>query len=827
MQSLCDLSRYQLYSMVNALRREVQCLANNLMRYQLFAEKYRKLLNELQTIDEISVEFDEDLRQMRQQLMSLSDDNDCEVVIDEDINHDMNSRYLDKECQTTTRHTITGDNHHQKKQRFVKTEKNRNREVEKDYEAVVVDCDDVKYGSAGDHNNNNTNVRYSLRSDIQRKSVKTTVNLPVKRQQITTIVHKFRCDWKGCIKVYNSQYVLNKHRLTHRGFKYRCPNQDCDKSFGNYSYFRCHVNHHKNTLRCPREGCQYQTGLKQRLESHMKSHITDTPFRCLLNGCDKQCKTDDLLREHRLRRHPDCLVDVSWIECPESGCDFRTKSHTSMAGHTASHTKRHVCLECDKRYATAKQLKACKLRHRLHTGEGQEEEDIANNIAGVSSVKYRCDWPGCDKEYLAEYTLKKHRLMHEGHTYQCTHEGCGKSYKEYTYFRNHLSHHKNTHQCPHEGCSYSSGLKSRIESHLKSHVTETPFKCMLSGCEQVFKTDDQMQAHQLRRHPEQFPDVPWIECGHNGCDVRSKSALKITEHRNIHIRAHECPVCGKHFGTAYLVRKHQKSTHGSSETLDGQCEKYRCDWPGCAKEYKHPNVLERHKLAHTGFTYQCTHEGCGKSFKDYTYFRSHVNHHKATYRCLHSGCSYTTGLKKRLETHQRSHDTETPYKCCVGCAQVFKTETQMTLHHLRRHPDNFPDVPWIGCEFPGCDFRAKSPAVLAQHRLWHTKPYRCVDCDKQFSSSKEIKRHRMTQHNADRIPCEWYGCERQFSTRADMLDHMNVHTAQLSYRCEWPGCDKSYVTKRTLKSHVYKVHTKKSKQLTVTMVTTNDGYAVV
>src|SRR5437762_2268617 len=58
---LCDLSRYQLYSMVNALRREVNCLANDLMRYQLLTKKLQKYLTFFhqinETIDENSLKM--------------------------------------------------------------------------------------------------------------------------------------------------------------------------------------------------------------------------------------------------------------------------------------------------------------------------------------------------------------------------------------------------------------------------------------------------------------------------------------------------------------------------------------------------------------------------------------------------------------------------------------------------------------------------------------------------------------------------------------------------------------------------------------------------
>ena len=90
-ESLSHLSRHQLYSMVNQLRREVQCLATNVKRYEMFAKKYTKYLNELQNISEIRDEFDEDLDHLRQQLVALSDMTDYEVVVDNQTNRKTNT----------------------------------------------------------------------------------------------------------------------------------------------------------------------------------------------------------------------------------------------------------------------------------------------------------------------------------------------------------------------------------------------------------------------------------------------------------------------------------------------------------------------------------------------------------------------------------------------------------------------------------------------------------------------------------------------------------------------------------------------------------------
>ncbi|XP_054162500.1 zinc finger protein 62-like [Oppia nitens] len=823
--------------MVNALRREVQCLANNLMRYQLFAEKYRKLLNELQTIDEISVEFDEDLRQMRQQLMTLSDDNDCEVVIDEDINHDMNSRYLDKECQTTT---ITAN---PMNDNLIVTNdciKNVKKDIDDDnYEKVVVDCD-VNYKTSDDDNadddyednddNDNSDEEYTntlrngihkkstrsdttkkkyIRCDIQTKAVMTKTSkesleqpIVVKRQSNG----KYRCDWTGCEKEYKCRYVLHKHILQHRGVTYQCSYKDCNKSFVDYTSYRKHLKHHSDTYQCKHDCCTYTTGVKKFYESHLKSHLTETPFQCTIDGCGQQFKTDDHMKAHVLRRHPNEMPDVKWMPCPEPGCEFRTKSSNSMTVHTLTHTKPHECGRCGKRYATANGVRGCESRHEIESSNGE------------SALKYQCDWPGCSREYRNAFVFKRHLMSHKGVKYQCSYTGCNKSFVDYYTFRKHIQNHKNTYKCRHDGCSYSSGVKRYLLSHEKSHIKDTPFQCNIDDCEQVFKTEDNMRAHQLRKHPDSLADVQWMNCSYPGCEYKTKSPNAMNCHEIWHKKPYECQKCSQRYASAKQM-KGCLEKHNISDDIDGnggvggsEVGKHRCDWPGCDKVYRDTFYLKRHRLMHTGYQYQCRHRECGKSFSDYTSYRNHVNHHKGTHRCPHDGCQYTTGSKKYLRSHMNKHVKDTPFRCGINdCEQVFKTELQMSNHQLRIHPDEFPDTPWIGCDFPACDYRAKTSIAIREHRAWHIKPYQCTDCDKRCQSSKELHRHRITHHNAVRIACEWYACERQFTTRAEMLDHMNVHTGQESYRCDWPGCDKSFITKHSVKAHLYRVHTKKAK----------------
>ncbi|XP_054162082.1 zinc finger protein 54-like [Oppia nitens] len=377
--SLCDLSRYQLYSMVNALRREVQCLSSDLLRYQLFAEKYRKLLNELnENIGEIGVEFDEDLRQMKQQLMSLSDDNDCEVAINEDTNHDMNLRYLDKECQTTT--TTTSDMINE--DIVIKSE---NTGEEDDYEEVVVECD-VNYGSTvGDDNNNNTNsdvdyddCYFKTETDDDKSLFDCYLN---NQLMITSSSATFKCVYNDCPVVCRSQDALKQHQIG------RHP-----ELWPNISW-----------KVCPQTGCSYRTKLALDMYKHERRH--SKPHKC--DVCGKGFAYSTALRVHQ-RSHNSALK----VQCQWPGCDRLFSSRNDMTKHMNVHTVDVIypCNwpDCDKQFVLRKSLE----QHiaRIHKGR----------------VDYRCRWPGCDYKTTNPVRYHNHRQKHEGSLplYECQYSDC-------------------------------------------------------------------------------------------------------------------------------------------------------------------------------------------------------------------------------------------------------------------------------------------------------------------------------------------------------------------------------------------------------------------
>ncbi|CAG2175891.1 unnamed protein product [Oppiella nova] len=157
-----------------------------------------------------------------------------------------------------------------------------------------------------------------------------------------------------------------------------------------------------------------------------------------------------------------------------------------------------------------------------------------------------------------------------------------------------------------------------------------------------------MNRHHLTQHPDAFPDVPWMECSHTGCEYRNKYKQEMKAHEMWHTKPFVCDQCGHTFATNYLLGKHM-STHDPSL-------KVRCEWPGCDKSFVYETQLKKHMNTHTGETvYPCKWPGCERTFLSKSYLGVHEMRHKGIrvghLKCQWTGCEYRTHVKATLARH--------------------------------------------------------------------------------------------------------------------------------------------------------------------------------
>lgn len=156
---------------------------------------------------------------------------------------------------------------------------------------------------------------------------------------------------------------------------------------------------------------------------------------------------------------------------------------------------------------------------------------------------------------------------------------------------------------------------SKLQNSRRSKNFDICFLCSVEDCQQLFKTEKELQSHKLS-HQKLF------NCSYEGCHKIFCRKINFQKH----------------------LKKHCPSKR-----------KYICSFPGCQKKYTAPHNLAIHYRHHTGNKpYVC--EKCGMFFfyqgaRRYHIKAKHDKLDKDQTMCKHKGCDYKSKTAKLKLMH--------------------------------------------------------------------------------------------------------------------------------------------------------------------------------
>ncbi|ETN60361.1 gastrula zinc finger protein XLCGF26.1 [Anopheles darlingi] len=166
-------------------------------------------------------------------------------------------------------------------------------------------------------------------------------------------------------------------------------------------------------------------------------------------------------------------------------------------------------------------------------------------------------------------------------------------------------------------------------------------------------------------------------------------------------------------------------------------------------------------------------------------------------------CEKKFKTQTRLNGHLREHQGLKPAVCEI-CGKEFIKWFNLKMHIRHKHTDE--QQPKIPCDFPGCELTYTTVANMRKHRKSHDpnylapqpQQYICEQCGKSYTTAGALKAHTYS-HTGDR-PFACTMCEKKFVNSNKLRIHMMRHQGIKKYEC--PHCGMKKTTKNELRIHI-------------------------
>ncbi|XP_076593666.1 uncharacterized protein LOC143324808 [Chaetodon auriga] len=667
------------------------------------------------------------------------------------------------------------------------------------------------------------------------------------------------------------------HDLEHLKKKsFQC--ESCGRNYSRASALDAHRRCHEEKLvksrnRGSGEACHTEESVVEAKPS--ENQIDDTPEKPFKCSCGKAFTALMRLKTHqRFSRNSQCspeeMKEKPKKSCTEFYCNECKKGfsgHIALfnhqrwhANHSNDSAKRFPCEECGKVFMT---LTFYYRHQRMVHSEEAPAKSFLHQVCQLQKKAFECK--DCGLKFSRASALHSHQLHHT--------DVFRESEKDAQMRNSLLPQQKNleseTKEAEQEKVESENLLPSNITEEYVNEIDEdvesyepgdfnvqvisgseseeepvedlNPDLELLCESDQEVRDDDtEVSPSSAVSKPEM--DLKIVQIDFEQDDVQCAPIAREAENKATEERF-DCPECYRWFSSASSLRVH-RMWHGiRKRRQQTQVKQFSIACKDCGLKFTHREVFKTHLHQHAleeeeekedeekaqtgddrnpateldsgrGYNRENSDaDGCDVSRSAQTKPSSSMQDVgvvsmneklRKVYSCLICGKVYTYLVSFRK--HQRLHENQAPttksqhvedlhkYEC-PDCGMSFIRRARL-LDHLRVHMSRepFKSKP-PRCEQCNKDFSSLK-SWMAHLDLHKQKPFWCLSCAKGFTDEGALDKH-LQSHNLKQHECNT--CHKSFHMSTHLINHYNIHTGVKPHQCTI--CGKSFSFPGNLNSH--------------------------